>query len=310
MRIQLLRLFLLSTILQTSCSILYSQIDSGYVHVKGAKIFYRIWGEGEPIVFLNGGPGLGSQGYETYATEIEQPRKVILFDQRGNGKSRLTETKEIYMSDMVNDIESLKNHLGINKWDVFGHSFGGQYAIEYIAKYPSSIGKVILSASPGIGMNSSEFFQQRPEPQNLNNLEVILKEELLREKSKLKNYNPHKVKKLANALTSRYYVSKPENYIKVAEWWLKKSAPSTNWAGIEDRHLKPSKQKIERLSKFKNRILIIHGNGDFLNISHPLNNHSIFPNSELRILPESGHIMSIDSKEEYFRTINEFLENE
>ena len=71
----------------------YTQIDSGYVEIKNGVLFYRVFGEGEPVVFLNGGPGLASNGYEVYATELEEKRQVILFDQRGTGKSLETKNK-------------------------------------------------------------------------------------------------------------------------------------------------------------------------------------------------------------------------
>ena len=68
----------------------FGQVDSGYVDIKDGVIFYRVFGEGEPMVFLNGGPGFSSEGYEMYAkTFASKKRKVILFDQRGTGKSKL-----------------------------------------------------------------------------------------------------------------------------------------------------------------------------------------------------------------------------
>jgi len=289
----------------------YAQIDSGYVKVKGADIFYRIWGEGEPIVFLNGGPGLGSQGYELYATEIEHNRRVILFDQRGTGKSKLRNRNKIFMFQMVKDIESLRKHLGIEKWDVYGHSFGGEYAINYMLRYAKSIRKVILSASPGLKKSSFIDFQEfrKPEPENLSKLEIQLKNELEEERKKDKQ-DKNKIRRFRSALKARFYVSKPENYEKVVDWWLYKANPNTQRIDISDRDGLSLDRKIKRLKKFENKILIIHGIGDFINISHPLHTHSIFPNSELKILKDSGHMMSLDSKEAYFKTINEFLERE
>lgn len=302
------KILVLLVVLQLIGTESYSQIDSGYVRVKGADIFYRIWGEGEPIVFLNGGPGLGSQGYEVYATGIEHNRKVILFDQRGTGKSKLRNRSKVFMYQMVKDIESLRKHLGIEKWDVFGHSFGGEYAINYILRYAKSINKVILSASPGLKERSFTNFQKfkEPETENLSKLENQLYKELEEERKKVKP-NQNKIRRYTSALKARFYVSKPENYKKVVDWWLYKANPNTYRIDISGRDGSLNR-KIKKLRKFENQILIIHGIGDFINISHPISTHSIFPNSQLKIIQDSGHMMSLDSKEAYFKTINQFLE--
>ena len=290
----------------------HAQIDSGFVSVKDGVIFYRIWGEGEPLVFLNGGPALSSRGYEVYAKETSISRKVILFDQRSTGKSKIKKASDraLSMSCLVEDMEALRSHLNIDKWDVFGHSFGGQYAINYTCKHPDKINRLILSATSGFGIPWHKAIQKfkDPDPTNLTDEELIIYF-TLQEELKKENRDCKKIRRFSAALKSRYYVSKPENYSKVAHWWLNEADGHCN---LRAHHLKGyiySKYAIKRkLRKFKKPVLIIHGIGDFINISNPINNHKIFPNSELKILTDCGHMMSLDNKEEYFSTINEFLQ--
>ena len=289
----------------------FSQVDSGFVEVKNAVLFYRVWGNGEPIVFLNGGPGYASNGYEVYATGIEKNRKVILFDQRGTGKSTMKRIgKPIYMSHMVDDLEALRKHLKIEKWDVFGHSFGGEYALNYIHEYPKSIDKVILSATPGLGKSVYPFFQKfkNPKPESLTTLEIQLYHELLKEKEK-RNPDYERMYRISLAMKARFYVSKPENYAIAASWWLNKANPNIHAKAINNNISGKNKSSLNRnFKQFTNNVLIIHGIGDFLNLSHPYANQELFPNAELIILQDAGHMMSIDSKEEYFNSINKFLD--
>ncbi len=61
-----IRIFTIILFLMIPISLL-AQVDSGYVALKDCHIFYRTWGEGAPIVFLNWGPRYSSKGYEKYA---------------------------------------------------------------------------------------------------------------------------------------------------------------------------------------------------------------------------------------------------
>ena len=92
--------------------------------------------EGLPVVFLHGGPGGGiSEDYRQYF----DPKKwnVILFDQRGCGKSKpFAELKENTTWDLVSDIEKIREELGIEKWVVFGGSWGSTLSLAYGTSHP------------------------------------------------------------------------------------------------------------------------------------------------------------------------------
>jgi proline iminopeptidase len=93
---------------------------------------------GQPIVFLHGGPGGGID--PVYRQYFDPQRwRVVLFDQRGCGKScPYAELRENTTWDLVADIEKLRQHLGVERWFVFGGSWGSTLALAYGQTHPQS----------------------------------------------------------------------------------------------------------------------------------------------------------------------------
>jgi proline iminopeptidase len=94
---------------------------------------------GSPVVFLHGGPGGGiSEDHRKYFDPKHY--RVLLFDQRGCGKSTpFAELKENTTWDLVADIEKLRTHLNIEKWIVFGGSWGSTLALTYALTHPTRV---------------------------------------------------------------------------------------------------------------------------------------------------------------------------
>jgi len=100
--------------------------------------------DGQPIVFLHGGPGGGCDPKHRCFFDPAHYR-IVLFDQRGCGKSKPTaELEENSTWDLVHDIELIRKHLGFRSWIVFGGSWGSTLALAYATKYPSRVRGLIL----------------------------------------------------------------------------------------------------------------------------------------------------------------------
>lgn len=105
----------------------------------GHAIYFEQSGnpEGIPVVFLHGGPGSGCNPGQRRFFDPEAYR-IILLDQRGCGRSTPQgETQHNSTDDLVNDIERLRVHLVIDKWLVFGGSWGSTLALAYAIAHPS-----------------------------------------------------------------------------------------------------------------------------------------------------------------------------
>ncbi|WP_413558827.1 prolyl aminopeptidase [Bdellovibrio sp. HCB209] len=99
---------------------------------------------GKPIVFLHGGPG---GGVAPDHRRFFDPKvyRIILFDQRGSGQSTpCAELKENTTWDLVADTERIREHLKIDKWVVFGGSWGSTLALTYAIKHPERVKALVL----------------------------------------------------------------------------------------------------------------------------------------------------------------------
>ncbi len=142
-----------------------AQVDSGYVDIKGGQLFYQTFGEGEPLLVICGGGSMGSKGYKVFGTELSINRMVILFDSRGIGRS-VSKIENRYTRDgravlELEDIEALRKHLKIKKWDILGQTFGAKTAMEYIYKHPDQVNRFVISSAFGFGLNDKSSTQER-----------------------------------------------------------------------------------------------------------------------------------------------------
>jgi proline iminopeptidase len=139
---------------------------TGYLAVSEVhRIYYEESGNprGKPAVFLHGGPGAGTT---PAMRRFFNPRKyrLVLFDQRGCGKSKPhASLVDNTTWSLVADIEALRIHLGIERWLVFGGSWGSTLALAYAEKYPQRVTELVLRGIFLLRRSEIEWFYQNPE---------------------------------------------------------------------------------------------------------------------------------------------------
>ena len=117
--------------------------------------------DGKPVVFLHGGPGGGI--IPIYRQFFDPERwRIILFDQRGCGKSTpYAELEENTTWNLVSDIEQLRSHLGIDQWVVFGGSWGSTLALAYSQTHPNRCKGLILRGIFMLRQQEIHWFYQQ-----------------------------------------------------------------------------------------------------------------------------------------------------
>ena len=116
---------------------------------------------GKPVVFLHGGPGAGTTPQMRRFFHPERYR-VVLFDQRGCGKSTPNASLEENTTwDLVADIERLREWLGIRSWQVFGGSWGSTLALAYAQAHPDRVSELVLRGIFLLRRQELEWLYQR-----------------------------------------------------------------------------------------------------------------------------------------------------
>jgi proline iminopeptidase len=139
---------------------------SGFLQVSPLhRLYFEESGNprGKPVVFLHGGPGGGTS---PAMRRFFNPRgyRIVLFDQRGCGKS----TPHASLIDnttwhLVSDIEALRAHLGIERWQVFGGSWGSTLALAYAQLHPRRVSELVLRGIFLLRQSELDWFYQNPQ---------------------------------------------------------------------------------------------------------------------------------------------------
>jgi len=131
-------------------------IGESHLAVPGGNIWYKVTGigTGTPVVLLHGGPGFSSYYLKPFE-DLGNDRQVIRYDQLGGGKSdKITDTTLFTINHFVQELDSLREHLGLAKWHVFGHSWGTILALEYYRAYPDRVASLTFGSA---ALNMSEW---------------------------------------------------------------------------------------------------------------------------------------------------------
>lgn len=269
-----------------------------------AKIFYRTFGNGKPILIINGGPGMNSDGFVGLAKALSKNNQTIIYDQRGTGRSTIEnpDSTNITMPLMADDIETIRKHLAIGKWIILGHSFGGMMASYYANLHPESIETLILSSSGGIDLdllNSvSNGINSRLTPVEKDSVDYWTK--------KINDGDTTYYARLKRGtFLAPAYVFKRENIPVIAER-LTQSNGNINglvWQSMQAINFDCA----AKLAAFNKPVLILQGKQDVLDEKIAIKAHKVLKNSKLVFMDQCRHYGWLDRPDIYFDEVNKFI---
>ncbi|MGR6918330.1 alpha/beta fold hydrolase [[Actinomadura] parvosata] len=112
----------------------------------GTRLAYHTSGAGDPLICLPGGP-MQDATYLGDLGGLAAHRRLILMDPRGTGDSDRPDDPATYRCDrLVDDVEALREHLGLDRADLLGHSAGGNLAVLYATRHPHRVARLLLIA--------------------------------------------------------------------------------------------------------------------------------------------------------------------
>ena len=120
--------------------------ESGYATTNGIKMYYEIYGEGQPIILLHGAFYTIEMNWNGVIPELSKTRKVIAIEFQGHGHTPYADRKLDIVS-LAKDIEGLMDYLKIDKADVAGYSMGGSIAYQFAIQSPTRLNKLVIISS-------------------------------------------------------------------------------------------------------------------------------------------------------------------
>lgn len=134
------------------------------MQIRDVSLFVKVIGQGYPLVLMHGGPGLDHTTLLPLLPLADQ-FTLIFYDHRCNGRSEGATVSSMTFENLTADAEALRQTLGLEKWAVLGHSFGGNVALEYALRYPSRLSQLLLLDTGGdarwVQRNAPEILAKR-----------------------------------------------------------------------------------------------------------------------------------------------------
>jgi proline iminopeptidase len=136
----------------------FAQTPPEMLLVRGKQLYVEVLGPvtAPAVLYLHGGPGTGAYDFTRHqGGRLSPVLRLVAMDQRGVLRSDpLGDTEAFGLEDLIEDCEAVRRALGIDRWAVIGHSFGGYLAVRYALKYPAAVTAVVLE-SPTLDLGSS-----------------------------------------------------------------------------------------------------------------------------------------------------------
>ncbi len=127
-----------------------------FVAPDATRLAYHVSGGGDPLVCLPGGPGRASS-YLGDLGGLAAHRRLVRLDNRGTGESDVPDDPAGYRCDrLVEDVEALREHLGLDTFDLLAHSAAGDLALLYAARHPDRLRRLVL-VTPGLAAAGVEL---------------------------------------------------------------------------------------------------------------------------------------------------------
>ena len=294
-------------------------IQEGFVDSHGALIYYKVIGRGAPLMIVHGGPGASHDYFLPYLLPLMRSNKLIFIDERGGGKSsKCADPKQYTIANMVEDLEAVRQGLGLGKMSLLGHSFGGALVQAYAFKYQKNLSHLILGSTFASTRELNEALASMKADMDPKDRERVnaLESAGLFGKGEIWEHGryPEEYAKLAwgKGYFPYVYDNNPDpSYDPVSSntgtaWDVYREMWGSDGEFIVDGNLKEV-EYVDRLSEIKVPTLIIVGEHDESDPKMSREMHDKIASSQLVILPKSGHMTFVDQNEMFLKAVRDFV---
>ena len=278
------------------------------VSVDGYEVVTYSYGSGDNVLFLlNGGPGLPCDYLrDPHIFLAEEGYRIVAFDQLGCGKSDRPDDPSLWsIARYVEEVETVRKALDLEKINLLGQSWGGWLSIEYALTYPDAIQSLVLANTCGDLPHLTTELNRMRDALGSETVAMMLHHESM-ETIDHPEYQA--------AITILNY----RHVCRLKEW------PSSLLASVNDWNMGPygtmqgpneflyignlkDWNRISEMARLKMPTLIITGTHDEIGPACALRMHNALPNSKVVVFPNSSHVPFYEEPEDYFAALRSFL---
>jgi proline iminopeptidase len=262
-------------------------------------------GSEHPVMFmLPGGPGGNHTVYDGIKKHLHKFADLVLIDPRGCGLSSRSKAIHCTMDESAKDIDALRKELGIEKFILFGGSYGAMVSLNYAITYSSNLQALILVA----GAPSGECFDNA-----LETLKKIGTKEQIALTKKLFSGKIKSAQEKENYyfIMRNIYLAKNKDEHGADEDKLptiRKLPYFLELSNFGHSTILPKYNVIENLCKISTPTLLLAGELDWINnVKYAYQMHELIPNSELVVFSEAGHFVWHGIEEKFYAEIENFI---
>ena len=281
----------------------------GTIEVPGGRVWFQTIGEGGiPLLALHGGPGM-AHDYIANLADLADRRMVVFYDQLGCGRSDRPADRSLWTLDRaVAEVEAVRQALGLERMHLFGNSWGGWLATQYVLdRRPKLVSLTISSSPPSI-------------------------QRVVREMNDLRFQLPEDVQRVLDDHEARGVFNCPEYTAAVMVFYKRHLCRLERWpdgveyalgdgfgAGPYLTMWGPSEfgpvtgnlagwDVTDRLGEIAVPTLLTVGRHDEMSPAHMEEMRVRMPNAELVIFEESSHMAFVEERDAYMATMDRFLD--
>jgi proline iminopeptidase len=279
----------------------------GHHIVSGAQLFFREIGAGSPFVVLHGGPDFNHHYLLPEMDRLAGTFRLIYYDQRGRGRSSGDVVPEdVTIESEVDDLDRLRVKLGLDTMALLGHSWGCIVALEYAARHPERVDRlIVMNSAPASYADRQRFLEHRQatESDALSRMRAIASTREFVDGdvgTEAEYYRIHYGRAFARPEHIEPVVARLRVHFTASDIV---KARAIEHRLYEQTWLRPDYDVPARLRRFASPTLVIHGAEDFVPVACSRTIAGALPNARLVVLEDCGHFSYLEQPEAVLRSI-------